>query len=223
MEKYAIITAGGIGKRMSSDLPKQFLELQKKPILMHSIERFYQYTKDIKIIVSLPEQYIDYWKHLCNEKNFKIQHKIVKGGKTRFFSIKNALDVIEGSGIVAIHDGVRPLVSCETIKRTFEKAQKKGNAVASQDIFFSIRKIDKKKNYAEDRSIYKEIQTPQTFRIDLIKQAYKLKYEESFTDDASVLERMGESINLVEGNRENIKITAKEDLLLAEVLLDRIF
>ena len=125
MEKYAIITAGGVGKRMGTSLPKQFLELQEKPILMHSIERFYQYDINIKIIVSIPEQYIDFWKNMCKEKSFIIQHKIVTGGETRFFSIKNALEEIQGSGIVAIHDGVRPLVSCETIKRTFEKAQKK--------------------------------------------------------------------------------------------------
>lgn len=223
MLKYVVITAGGTGVRMRSDIPKQFIELKGKPILMHSITRFYNYDKGINIIISLPEEHIDYWKDLCKIYKFNIEHDYVKGGETRFHSIKNALEKVGDSGLVAIHDGVRPLVNAKAIHRTFETAEKKGNAIASADIFFSLRKIENDYNFRLDRSKIKEIQTPQTFRCSLIKKAYQQGYDESFTDDASVIEKIGEKIYLVEGNSENIKITEQKDLIIAEALWDSIF
>jgi len=222
MKRFAIITAGGIGTRMHSEIPKQFLKLSDLPILMHTLKKFYDFDNSIQIILSLPANYFNYWNNLCAEYRFDINHRIVAGGKTRFHSIKNALKTINKTGIVAVHDGVRPLVSSDTIKRTFEKAQQSGNAVAACDIFFSIRKIEKKKNYAVNRSAYKEIQTPQTFHAEALKEAYDTKFKEEFTDDASVFEAAGHQINLTKGNRENIKITSPEDLLFAEILLNRI-
>lgn len=214
---YVIITAGGLGTRMGKEIPKQFLKLSDKIILMHSIERFYDFKNDIKIIISLPENYINYWKNLCKRYRFTIKHKIVKGGETRFHSIQNALNEVSGKGLVAVHDGVRPLVSIETINRTFETAKLYGSGIASTDIFFSIRKITGEKSVAVNREIYKEIQTPQTFKISLLKKAYLQKFDDAFTDDASVVESIGEIIHLTEGNRDNIKITTSEDLKTAEL------
>ncbi|MCD4793815.1 MAG: 2-C-methyl-D-erythritol 4-phosphate cytidylyltransferase [Bacteroidales bacterium] len=222
MKDYVIITAGGTGSRMKSDIPKQFLLLKGKPILMHSIERFFNYNNDLNIVISLPEEFISYWKNLCDKHKFAIEHTVVKGGTTRFNSIKNALQEVKGAGLVAVHDGVRPLVSGKTIENTYKTARLKGNAVASRDIYFSLRKTEGLKNFAINRNDYKEIQTPQTFESELLKEAYSLKYEESFTDDAAVVERLGVTINLIEGNPENIKITAKNDLIIAEALINRI-
>ncbi len=222
MKKYAIITAGGIGLRMESKIPKQFLCIGDLPILMHTINRFYLFDNHIKIILSLPENHLKYWKNLCTKYEFTIPVTIVKGGKTRFHSIKNALDIIDEDGFVAVHDGVRPLVNIATIKRTFDKAEKLGNAVASSDVVFSIRKIEGQKNISVNRAFYKEIQTPQTFNIQTLKYAYNSKYKDEFTDDASVFEAAGHQIYLVNGNRENIKITNSEDIIIAEALLNRI-
>ena len=222
MNDYVIITAGGTGIRMNSDIPKQFLLLKERPILMHSIERFFNYNNDLNIILSLPEEFISYWKKLCKKYKFTIKHTVVKGGTTRFYSVKNALREIKDVGLVAVHDGVRPLVSSKTIENTYKTARLKGNAIASQDIYFSLRRTDNLKNCAVNRNNYKEIQTPQTFESDLLKKAYSSEYEESFTDDATVVEKLGLTINLVEGNPENIKITTKNDLIIAEALINRI-
>jgi len=150
---YVIITAGGFGKRMGTELPKQFIELFGKPILMHSIKRFFDYDNSLNIILSLPEKYFRLWEDLCKKHSFEIKHKIVKGGETRFYSIKNALNEVAGNGFVAVHDGVRPLVSKETIKQTFLTAEKYGNAVASQKIIFSLRKKEEEKTVAVNREI----------------------------------------------------------------------
>lgn len=222
MNDYVIITAGGTGSRMKSDVPKQFILLKGRPILMHSIDRFFNFNNDLNIIISLPEEFILYWKNLCEKYKFTIKHTVVKGGTTRFASIKNALQEVKNVGLVAVHDGVRPLVSGKTIENTYKTARLKENAVASRDIVFSIRRTDEIKNIAVNRSNYKEIQTPQTFQSELLKKAYNSEFEERFTDDATVVEKMGVSINLVEGNSENIKITTKNDLKIAEALIDRI-
>ncbi len=216
---FVIITAGGIGRRMGSEIPKQFLKLNGKPVLMYTIEKFYTFNKDIKIILSLPGSYIHLWKILCEEHNFTLNYRIVEGGKTRFHSIQNALKEVFGNGIVAIHDGVRPLVNIKTIQRTFDKAEKYGNGIASNDIFFSLRKISKTGSVAVNREFFKEIQTPQTFNISIIKKAYHQEYDDAFTDDASVVEKLGEKIYLTRGNRENIKITCPEDMKVAEMFL----
>ncbi|RLD82834.1 MAG: 2-C-methyl-D-erythritol 4-phosphate cytidylyltransferase [Bacteroidetes bacterium] len=214
-----IIVAGGSGNRFKSEIPKQFIELNEKPILMHSIIAFYKYHNNIEIIVVLPKPQIDYWHSLCKKHNFNIKHRVVNGGKTRFESVKNGLYTIKQSqNLIAIHDGVRPLVNQNTIERCFKEAEISGNAIPTILPVDSVRQISKDTNISIDRSKLSLIQTPQVFKIDILKKAYKQKYKESFTDDASVIEEMGEKINLVEGNRENIKITNSIDLVMAEAL-----
>ena len=220
MKRFAIIVAGGSGQRMESDIPKQFLMINNEVILMKSILAFFNYDPTIKIIVALPENQIEFWKQLCKERQFTIIHTIVKGGKTRYHSVKNALNEIEDEGIVAIHDGVRPLVSFSTIDHVYEIASINDNAVPYIDLIDSIRKVDSVKSVAVDRKKYKLIQTPQAFSCQLIKKAYNLDWEETFTDDASIVEKMGIKINLVPGNHENIKITNQVDLKVAECLSD---
>ncbi len=217
---YCIITAGGTGTRMNSDIPKQFIVIQGKPILMYTISQFYDYDKNLKIILSLPDTHFDYWKKLCIDYKFKIPHKLVEGGNTRFQSVKNALKFVEGEGYTAIHDGVRPLVTIRSIAACFKSAEKYGTGIASQDIFFSIRQLQKNGGTkAVNRDEYKEIQTPQVFKNDLIKKSYEQNYRPEFTDDASVAEAAGYRIVLARGSRENIKITTPEDLYAAKALL----
>ncbi|MCB9363866.1 MAG: 2-C-methyl-D-erythritol 4-phosphate cytidylyltransferase [Flavobacteriales bacterium] len=223
MHKYAIIVAGGKGERMGNDIPKQFLELASKPILMHTIEKFKSTFPTIEIILALPENQIDFWKELCSLHAFDINsHHLVFGGKTRFNSVKNALTLVKQDSIVAIHDGVRPLVSSETITKCFKEAESKGNAIPSIDVVESLRHVSKQdnSNKAVARNCYQLIQTPQCFSSSLILKAYEQTFDTSFTDDASVVEALGENINLVEGNKENIKITSPIDLKIAEVLLN---
>jgi len=222
MPNYAIIVAGGKGERMGQHLPKQFLELAGKPILMHTIEKFYNTFPQLKIILALPENQFDYWEELCYKNGFtKIPHQIVAGGKTRFDSVKNALKLITENGIVAIHDGVRPLVSATTIKNCFSQAEQSGTAIPVVDIVDSLRFVSKQDNTNKSvaRSCYKSVQTPQCFKTEIILKAYQQDFDESFTDDASVVEKLGFTIDLVEGNTENIKITSPIDIALAEVLM----
>jgi 2-C-methyl-D-erythritol 4-phosphate cytidylyltransferase len=221
MKKHVIIVAGGSGKRMGTDIPKQFLLLKGKPILMHTIERFSKFDSEINIVVVLPEQQIDYWNSLVKDHRFNIEHKLVKGGEERFYSVKNGLESIyEKDGIVAIHDGVRPCVSNQTIATCFREAEEKGNAIPYADITESIRYVDKSSSYIVDRSKYKTIQTPQVFDLLKIKNAYKTEFKKEFTDDASVFEEVGYDINLVLGNNENIKITTPFDLELAAKFIE---
>ena len=216
MSKYAIIVAGGIGSRMKSEVPKQFLLLNGIPILMHTIRAFEKYH----IILVLPKNQQTYWSQLCLTYNFKISHQVVNGGASRFQSVKNGLENISAPGLVAIHDGVRPLVKADSIRLSFELALKHGNAIASVPLKDSIREIVSGTNRAKDRSNYQLTQTPQTFDIDLIKKAYLKQESPLFTDDASVLENDGQSIHLFEGSSSNIKITTAEDLIIAEALLN---
>ncbi|MFY0593806.1 2-C-methyl-D-erythritol 4-phosphate cytidylyltransferase [Roseivirga sp.] len=217
MQKFAIIVAGGTGSRMQSELPKQFIELAGKPILMHTIEAYY--FDDIEIILVLPVNELIQWKNLCIQHNFKIPHTISEGGATRFNSVKNGLSEINSStGIVAIHDGVRPLIKRSIIKQSFLIAEEKGNAIAAVASKDSLREITSTGNKSVDRSTFQLIQTPQTFRTELITKAFETEELSTFTDDASVLEHFGETINLIEGDYRNIKITTPEDLLIAESL-----
>jgi 2-C-methyl-D-erythritol 4-phosphate cytidylyltransferase len=218
MKLYALIVAGGSGRRMGTDIPKQFLEIAGKPILMHTIERFYDFDKSIEIITVLPEDQLLRWNGLKEKYSFTIQHAIVRGGETRFFSVKNGLEFVDPSGLVAIHDGVRPLVSCDTIKRCYESAEKYGNCIPVISPSDSLRVITQEGNRPVDRMQFKQVQTPQVFKTELIKKAYLQEYQPEFTDDATVLERIGEKINMVEGNRENIKITNPQDLIIARAL-----
>lgn len=223
MKNTVIIVAGGSGKRMKTSFPKQFLILNKLPILVHTINAFVNFDKKINIILVLPEGHIKLWENMCVKYHFKIPHKIIIGGTERFYSVKNALDSIEEETIVAIHDGVRPLVSEETIKNTFEMAKKEGNAVPFTDMVESIRFIDGQNNKAVERNLYKAIQTPQVFNSKMIKEAYNQDFSDTFTDDASVLEALGEKIFLTIGNIDNIKITTPKDLKFAEVILQSNF
>ncbi len=215
MQKSVIIVAGGLGTRMNSVIPKQFLEISGKPILFHTIEKFYFFDLSIKIIIVLPQEHIIRWNELVEKFNFTIPLCIVTGGKTRFDSVKNGLEMIE-KGIVAIHDAVRPLVSTATIKTAFDAAKEKGNAIPSISVNDSLRIIDINGNKPLDRNQVRIIQTPQCFEAVIIKKAYLQKYDKSFTDDASVIEKSGVKVNLVEGNPENIKITNSFDLKIAE-------
>ncbi|MCO6499369.1 MAG: 2-C-methyl-D-erythritol 4-phosphate cytidylyltransferase [Vicingus serpentipes] len=221
MLKYAIIVAGGKGERMGANVPKQFLNLKGKPVLMHTIEKFKTAFPDIQIILALPNNQMDYWEVLCKDHSFDVSHKVVTGGEARFYSVKNALTFVQEEGVVAVHDGVRPLVSEATIKKCFEIALEKGNAIPVVDVVDSLRFVSKQdgENKAVPRSCYKIVQTPQCFQSALLLKAYEQEFDSAFTDDASVVERLGTTIHLVEGNRENIKITTAEDLMIAEALL----
>lgn len=221
MKEYAIIVAGGNGSRMQSKTPKQFLLLSNKPVLMHTLEVFQTYSKDLSIILVLPAESISTWNKLCKKYNFTIPVTTVKGGNTRSQSVKNGLNAIKtDESLVAIHDGVRPLIRPEIINASFRLAQIHGCAVASTRLKESLRLVDKDMTKSIDRSKYRSIQTPQTFQTKLIKSAYStLKDSDEFTDDASVAEKSGLKISLFEGSYENIKITTKEDLLFAEALL----
>ncbi len=219
MRTFAVILAGGIGLRMESEIPKQFIPLAGKPVIMHTISNFRKFDSKLEIIVVLPEEHVDLWKELCNEFRFEIEHTIIRGGKERFHSVKNALDIIPDNCLVMIHDGVRPLVSHRSIDRVRQKAIEKGNAIPFVDINESIRKVGKDKSKAVKREQFKIIQTPQAFISQDIKLAYQQKYKKSFTDDASVYEGLGNKVELVLGNNKNIKITRPIDLIIAERLL----
>jgi 2-C-methyl-D-erythritol 4-phosphate cytidylyltransferase len=219
MQKYVIIAAGGIGKRMKSSVPKQFLLVNDVPIIIHTINKFQFAIKNLKVIVVLPKEQVDNWEKFCVENDFEFNHQICVGGETRFQSIKNALELIEHSGLVGIHDAVRPLVSVVLIQNVFEFAERNGNAVPAIPLNESIRILDEKKSKTVDRSQYRIIQTPQCFHSDLLKKAYQQEFSESFTDDASVVEKTGAIINLVDGDINNIKITTQQDLLIAETLI----
>ena len=219
MKASVIIVAGGFGSRMQANTPKQFLNVNGNPILFYTIRCFDSFIKGIPIILVLPEPYIDYWKSIIKKNNFNCAHQITSGGETRFQSVKNGLELISEPGLIAIHDGVRPLVSKETLQRVFTKAEKEGNAIPAIPINESIRKIAAENTEQVNRDHYRLIQTPQCFHSDIIRQAYEQEYREEFTDDATVVEAMGIKINLVEGNPENIKITRPVDLKIAEALL----
>ena len=200
---------------MKSELPKQFLTLAGRPVLMHTIEAFH--FNDIQIIVVLPPDQEQTWKQLCSQQDFNVPHRIVSGGQKRFHSVKIGLNAIAGStGLVAIHDGVRPLVSRRVIRHSFEQAAIKGNAIVSVSLKDSLRAVHSNKNSAVNRRDFRLIQTPQTFQLELIRSAFNTDYQDIFTDDASVLEHWGETINLIEGDYQNIKITTREDLLIAQ-------
>lgn len=218
-EKITVITAGGRGRRMGKQTPKQFSLLDNLPVLMHSLHRFKCYDENMRIIVSLPPDSCDYWHNLCKTHNFTIAHDLAAGGDTRFASVKNALAYVPYDAFVAVHDGVRPLVTRETLEAAFSSAEKNGAAVPTVPLSFSLRKLEGDKSRAADRSQYREVQTPQVFRSELLKKAYNADFQEGFTDDASVLEADGRSPVLTPGNRENIKITYPSDMVIAEALL----
>ena len=219
MRKYIIIVAGGSGSRMGSATPKQFLELLGLPILVHTLKKFQQSIADGEIILALPEKEQSTWQSLCETHQFDVPHQIVNGGESRFHSVQNALQKVKEKSIVAIHDGVRPLVSETVINNCMQSAEKFGAAIPTLPMQDSIRKISDNGNQIADRNQFVLIQTPQCFQSEVILKAYQQEYQNSFTDDASVVEQLGHNIYLVEGNKENIKITTPEDLKMAEVLI----
>lgn len=222
---YMIIVAAGKGSRFGSEIPKQFLPIGGKPILMRTIEKIKQAIDYIKIIVVLPKHQIDYWRLLCREYNFKIEHRIVEGADQRFFSVKKAIDSIEEeNSIVGVHDGVRPFVGIDVVRESMAIAEKLGSAIPAINPIETVR-LGKSENPNYFSSTYCRndvwlVQTPQCFDFKILKKAYSQPYETAFTDDASVVEKKGYEINLIKGNVENIKITNPLDIYYAEILID---
>lgn len=221
MKKFVVIVAGGSGNRMGTEIPKQFLELCGKPVLMHTLQLFHDFDPESSLILVLPAAQQEFWSDLCLKHQFSLSHQVVSGGEARFHSVKNGLSLIDDDGIVFIHDGVRPLVSYKTLSRCLETAEKSGNAIPVLPVNESLRKLDGEQNISVDRSLFFSVQTPQTFRSQQILEAFNQDFDPAFTDDASVAEKAGFSINMVEGNRENIKITTPADLIIAEAFLKR--
>lgn len=239
MKKYVLIVAGGQGIRMGGDLPKQFIPLAGKPILMHTLEAFYRWDKTARICVILPSEHQAYWKMLCREIGCKVPHLIAGGGKTRFHSVQNGLKSLveeerlftdndkwmakdSAESLVAVHDGVRPFVTTEMIDRCFHEAECCGAAIPVVTVVDSLREIEGQCSHPVDRSRFVAVQTPQVFNLDLLLKAYCVPFSTLFTDDASVVESFGHPISTVEGCRENIKITTPFDLSVAESLFNTI-
>ncbi len=218
MKQYALIVAGGTGTRMGTAYPKQFLLLSGKPVLMHTIEQFHSFGCELVIV--LPEAQFAVWNELCAQHTFTIPHQMVAGGDSRFHSVQKGLEYIPEGVLVAIHDGVRPCISKEVVHRSFQMAAMRGNAIAVVHPKDSLRIVnDSDDNHSVNRDYYRQIQTPQTFQSNLIKDAYAQARHSNFTDDAGVLEASGHAIHLFEGDYRNIKITTPEDLQIAEVFL----
>ena len=217
--EYALIVAGGKGLRMGGELPKQFLPIGGKPVLMRTLEAFYAYNPEIHIILVLPHSQQSYWTELCAEHSFSLPHTVADGGETRFHSVKNGLAYVE-PGLVGVHDGVRPFVSRQVIERCYQLAETKKAVIPVVDVVETIRHLTDTGSETVSRSDYKLVQTPQVFDVELLRRAYAQEYTSFFTDDASVVEAMGESVYLAEGNRENIKITTPFDLKISSVLVN---
>lgn len=228
MRNFVVIVAGGKGLRMGGDLPKQFIPMHGKPLLMHTLEAFYNWNNETEIILVLPLDHQPYWQMLCKEIGCKVPHRVVTGGETRFHSVRNGLEVIESEllssgeqAIIAVHDGVRPFVSSDTIDSCFKSAENNGASVPVLPMIDSLREIKSEEESSPvDRSKYCSVQTPQVFRSDILFESYKQEYNSLFTDDASVVETKGFKVSLVKGNRENIKITTPFDLLIAKAIFE---
>lgn len=218
---YIIIVAGGKGLRMGGEVPKQFLPINGKPVLMRTLERFREYSADLQIILVLPKAQQEYWHSLCREYGFTLDYRIADGGETRFHSVQNGLSLIPDNenGVVGVHDGVRPFVSTEVIARCYDTARSAKAVIPVMPVVETLRHIESEgKGHNVLRSDYRLVQTPQTFDIQLLKRANEQPYTEAFTDDASVVEAIGQKVTMVEGNRENIKITTPFDLQVAQIL-----
>lgn len=220
MKKYAIIVAGGKGLRMGQDLPKQFISVAEKPILMHTLDAFHRVNPEIILILVLPKEQFEYWTALCELYNFSTPHEVTEGGATRFHSVKNGLKLVPSDSLVAVHDGVRPFVSASVIEEAYHGAARHGGVIPVIDMVDSVRRIDEtQESHPVDREKLKLVQTPQVFQSNLLHEAYQLPYDKLFTDDASVFEAAGHTVRCIPGNRENIKITTPFDLLIAEALI----
>ena len=235
---YVIIVAGGKGLRMGRDIPKQFLPIGGKPVLMRTIERFREYSEDLQIILVLPEAQQDYWKKLCDEYHFEVEYLLANGGETRFHSVQNGLALIpdDAEGVVGVHDGVRPFPSVEVIRNCYKTARTVKAVIPVIPVVETVRQLFSGQRTADcqlstincqlsktvPRDEYRLVQTPQTFDIQLLKAANRQPYKDGFTDDASVVESYGHQITLVEGNRENIKITTPYDIIVAEAIIQHL-
>ncbi|MDE5947225.1 MAG: 2-C-methyl-D-erythritol 4-phosphate cytidylyltransferase [Prevotella sp.] len=217
---YVIIVAGGRGLRMGSDVPKQFLPVCGRPVLMRTIERFREYSPELRIILVLPRDQQDYWRELCGRYGFSVDYQMADGGETRFHSVSNGLELIpaDADGVVGVHDGVRPFPSVDVVGRCYEEARRMGAVIPVVPVVETLRHVT---DGTVPRGDYRLVQTPQTFDIRLLRRAYGQDYSDAFTDDASVVEAMGHEITIVEGNRENIKITTPWDLRVAEVVINQ--
>ncbi|MBC7381460.1 MAG: 2-C-methyl-D-erythritol 4-phosphate cytidylyltransferase [Bacteroidia bacterium] len=219
MKRYALIVAGGKGLRMQSELPKQFIPLNGLPVLMHTLNAF-NHISNVCILLVLPVAQFNFWKQLCVQHKFNLVHQLVAGGQTRFHSVSNGLNAIDDTdSLVAIHDGVRPLIDPGIIEAGYVMAEEKGNAVAVVRLKDSIRKVELLGNHSVNRNNYYLVQTPQTFHTKNIQAAYANANHFNFTDDAGVIDEAGGKINLLEGDYKNIKITSPEDLIIAKVFL----
>ena len=232
-EEFVIIVAGGKGLRMGGDIPKQFLPIGGKPILMRTLERFRAYSETLQIILVLPEAQQDYWQELCKQYEFQVDYQIANGGQTRFHSVQNGLALVpdDAEGVAGVHDGVRPFPSIEVITRCYETARQTKAVIPVIPVVETVRQIllsnqsnpnavSNPSSITVPRDQYRLVQTPQTFDIQLLKAANRQPYNDGFTDDASVVESYGHPITLVEGNRENIKITTPYDITVAEAIIN---
>ena len=225
-KKYVIVMAAGSGTRMGLDIPKQFIEIDGKAILQMTIETFLSACPDVSVVTVLPEDHIPYWKEYCLKRNFTCPQVLVKGGITRFHSVRNALDRIPDGAVVAVHDGVRPLVTPALVKDMYSRAEVLPAVIPVVPCVDTMKVLEKKGNELTtvagavvDRAVLFGAQTPQIFHSEVIKEAYSLPYDTSFTDDASVVERYGKSLSYVIGERLNLKITTQEDILLVRAIL----
>lgn len=220
MRRFAIIVAGGQGLRMGGDIPKQFLPIGGKPVLMRTIEAFLRADASVQIVLVLPSAQMKYWHQLCQQYAFDVPLLLASGGETRFHSVRNGLDMIaDADGVVGVHDGVRPFVSAEVIQRCYTEAEERGAVIPVIPVVETVRQLTCQGSKTVSRDEYRLVQTPQTFRVSLLRQAYSQEYRTFFTDDASVVEALGHDVCLVDGNRENIKLTTPSDLRYAEFLL----
>lgn len=225
-KKFVIIMAAGSGTRMGAQMPKQFLELDGKAILQKTIEVFQEACPGISVITVLPQDHISYWRQYCLDRNFICPQILVPGGITRFHSVRNALGRVPDGAVVAVHDGVRPLLSPELVRDVFKAAETQQAVIPVTPCVDTIKVLKSKEGRLEavpgakaDRSVLYGAQTPQIFHSEVIKEAYSMAYDTAFTDDASVLEKYGKSLSFVIGERLNIKITTQDDLLLARAVM----
>lgn len=226
-KRYVIIMAAGSGTRMGADVPKQFIELCGKAVLQRTIEVFVEACPGIKVVTVLPEAHIAYWKSYCLKHNFTCPQILAKGGITRFHSVRNALEKVPEGALVAVHDGVRPLVSAALVREMFEKAENVNGLIPVVPCVDTMRVLRKSGDMLEpmpgasaDRSVLYGVQTPQIFQSEILKSAYAQAYDTSFTDDASVVEKYGKKLSFVIGERFNIKLTTPDDLKIARALIE---
>ena len=221
MKRYAIIVAGGKGLRMGGELPKQFIPIEGRPVLMRTLDAFHACDASIQLILVLPHDHQAYWHELCAQYQFAVPHRIADGGATRFHSVQSGLSLVDApEALVAVHDGVRPFMSPEVIRRCYAEAEAHGAVVPVIPVVETVRQLVGEGSKTVARDAYRLVQTPQTFRATLLRRAYEQPYCDAFTDDASVVEALGSAVSLVDGNRENIKLTTPFDLIVAKALVD---